>query len=60
MNKFALLHQGRPALLAFSLLCVAAMPTYTWAQSDSNKDATPAAKPADKTAATDKDAKAVR
>ena len=58
MNKFALLHRGRPALLAFSLLCVAAMPTYIWAQSDSNKEATPAAKPADKTAATDKDAKA--
>ena len=30
----------------------------TWAQSDSNKDATSAAKPADKSAAADKDAKA--
>ncbi len=55
MNKSVSRVAWAPALLA--AVCIAAMSCASaWAQSDS-KD-TPAAKPADKTAATDKDAKA--
>src|SRR5271168_2598122 len=59
MNQFDFFNKGRLTLLALAFLCTVAMPcSSAWAQSDSDKDAATAAKPADKTAATDKDAKA--
>src|SRR5271168_3609011 len=59
MNQFDFFNKGRLTLLALAFLCTVAMPcSSAWAQSDSNKDTAPATKPSDKSAATDKDAKA--
>ncbi len=60
MNKSVSRTTCAAALLAAVLLCIGVVMSgaSAWAQSDSDKDAAPATKPADKAAATDKDAKA--